>query len=187
MIEDIGFTGTSDDMTGEQVNAVDAMLQFFKEAGAKRVRHGLCIGSDETFHRMARKYQYWVIGHPGVTRLKTIIKRSLVKCDDLMPPKWFITRNHDIVDRVHVMIATPREFTEVMIGSGTWATIRYARKTNVPLVTVFPSGMAIVEHVEGYLKDMSIPSVLQLIARQEKNTQDYATYRKDPYALDPRD
>jgi hypothetical protein len=56
-----------------------------------------------------------------------------------MPAKPYLVRNHEIVDDSQVLIAAPKEFTE-QLRSGTWATIRYARKIGRTVRIVFPDG-----------------------------------------------
>jgi hypothetical protein len=50
-----------------------------------------------------------------------------------------LQRNRNIVDAVQVMIACPRGFEEEL-RSGTWATIRYARKVGRKLYIIYPDG-----------------------------------------------
>ena len=57
----------------------------------------------------------------------------------VMKPKKYLDRNHDIVDASAEMLALPSG-PEKMRGSGTWATIRYARRTRVPLLICWPDG-----------------------------------------------
>ena len=59
--------------------------------------------------------------------------------DQTLPPKDYLDRNHDIVDQTDLLIATPKENTEVL-RSGTWATIRYAKKINKPTWIIETNG-----------------------------------------------
>ena len=47
----------------------------------------------------------------------------------MYPQQEYLNRNHNIVDASEILIACPAQ-TEEVIRSGTWATIRYARKNN---------------------------------------------------------
>jgi hypothetical protein len=49
------------------------------------------------------------------------------------------SRNHDIVDETELLIACPGELAEA-VRSGTWATVRYARKLGRPIVIFWPDG-----------------------------------------------
>jgi len=188
MIDIVGFTGTSEGMMNEQVLEVHMLLGEFKNIGVRKAVHGLCIGADEQFHTMARAFQYWMIGRPGVTKSGKVWKRSLVECDTVFPAKFFLKRNPDIVDSSGVMLATPKESNE-MIGSGTWATIRYARKVQKPLILIRPDGSVTVEHVFGWQKWMNREMLVQLIATNEARhgAQQFQQYRDDSsFSRDPR-
>ena len=68
------------------------------------------------------------------------IKDKRAFCNDYrfsFPEKPYLERNHDIVDNSDVLIATPKESVE-QIRSGTWATIRYAKKLNKPIMIMEP-------------------------------------------------
>ena len=47
-----------------------------------------------------------------------------------MPPKPYLKRNEDIVNKCDVLIACPIDKNKEILRSGTWATIRKARKLN---------------------------------------------------------
>jgi hypothetical protein len=69
-----------------------------------------------------------IIGHP--TSEKYVRKELLaldLECDEVREAKHPLERNHDIVDQTDFMIAAPFTESEVL-RSGTWSTIRYARK-----------------------------------------------------------
>lgn len=56
---------------------------------------------------------------------------------ELREPAEYLDRNHAIVDECSVLIAAPRSLTEEQ-RSGTWATVRYARKMGRPVVILDP-------------------------------------------------
>lgn len=137
----IGFTGTRDGMTEAQEEAVKDLLLHL---GATRLLHGACHGADRQAHRIAigmfrdlypaRPEQlYWAEQHiaPGDTIHP--LPASDVK------PNPEIWRNHKIVDRADVMIAAPASPIEIL-RSGTWATIRYAKQTEVKCYRCLPDG-----------------------------------------------
>jgi hypothetical protein len=136
----IGFTGTQQGMTNRQYEKVIELLAepiFYKEA-----HHGDCIGSDQEFHNIIRKYSpdTLIHGHPPI---KTY-KRAFCQFDVLYQAEDYLPRNHSIVDRTDKLIATPKDFVEEL-RSGTWATIRYAKKMCKPILIVYPDG-SIEEH-----------------------------------------
>jgi predicted Rossmann fold nucleotide-binding protein DprA/Smf involved in DNA uptake len=55
--------------------------------------------------------------------------RAYCKSDNYTQPKSYLERNKDIVNSCEQLIACPLT-QEEELRSGTWATIRYARKTN---------------------------------------------------------
>ena len=61
-------------------------------------------------------------------------------------PKGYLDRNHDIVDAADVLIAAPSGTTEKR-RSGTWATVRYARKLGRTICVVLPDGVVRTENV----------------------------------------
>jgi|ERR1044072_1806368 hypothetical protein len=130
----VGFTGTRFGMNYFQYGAVSALLGL---PDITEFRHGCCQGSDEQAHKIADYYDIPIIGHPPDKTDFT--SKQYLNYKALRTPKPYLERNHDIVDASDTMIATPKENEEVL-RSGTWATIRYAKKTNTFLYLVLPIG-----------------------------------------------
>ena len=133
----IGFTGTQQGMTEEQrVHLANNMLIEIVTADENiEFHHGDCIGADAEAHELVRvlfPYATIVIHPPSNPS-----KRAYCRGDLVLPTKTYLDRNHDIVNSVDYMFATPKEPEEVL-RSGTWATIRYARKKNVPIEVITP-------------------------------------------------
>jgi predicted Rossmann fold nucleotide-binding protein DprA/Smf involved in DNA uptake len=59
--------------------------------------------------------------------------------DRIYVPRPYLVRNRDIVDVCNLLLATPGGTVE-QLRSGTWATIRYARRIGRPVWIVFPNG-----------------------------------------------
>jgi hypothetical protein len=136
MIERIGFTGTQQGMTSAQRYSVEELLQ---KLGGNEFHHGDCIGADAQAHGIAYRIGYRIHIHPPVVSTK----RAYCFHYDLMYTlKPYLDRNHDIVDACQVLVATPKEFDE-QLRSGTWATIRYARKRGVRVFLVLPDGRTV--------------------------------------------
>jgi hypothetical protein len=53
-------------------------------------------------------------------------------------PKDPLKRNRDIVDAAVMLIAVPKETTEVL-RSGTWTTVRYAKKKGCSVLIIPPT------------------------------------------------
>ena len=126
----LGFTGTRDGMSLKQFGAITALLQ---EAKPSEVHHGGCKGADAGFHAVARKLGIKIVLHPPVSTVSQVIFTA----DEVRKPKPYLTRNREIVNEVEGLIACPVQKQEVL-RSGTWATIRYARKKGVPVNIIFP-------------------------------------------------
>ena len=127
-------------MTPNQKLWVREKLVCFKAAGAVRFHHGACIGSDEQAARIAKDLGYYIVAHPGYNPRNPegrMYRSNFVGNDEVREEKPFIARDHDIVDETDHMIATPiSEIEEVR--SGTWSTIRFARKHQKPIEIVYP-------------------------------------------------
>jgi hypothetical protein len=138
-VPEIGFTGTSKGMTERQRVAVSSLLTVLE---SNHVHHGDCIGADEEFHEIARGLGMTVELHPP----SNPAKRAFCKADTKWPEYEYLTRNKHIVDSSHILIATPQTKTEVQ-RSGTWSTVRYARKQHKRIFIIQPGGK-IIEDAE---------------------------------------
>jgi len=132
----IGFTGTQIGCTDVQVAALARTLAAL---GCKVLHHGDCIGADEVAHRIARAMGARVELHPPRNGTKRA-RCEMLPGETTHPAKEYIPRNHDIVNATTVLVACPKEEEGEELRSGTWATVRYARKLHRPVYIVRPSG-----------------------------------------------
>ena len=132
-----GFTGTQEGMTSQQKSRVAECF-----ARVKELHHGDCVGADATADDIAHGMQIRVVIHPPVNHSK----RAWCKYDEIFEEKDYLVRNRDIVDSSDFLIATPKEEVGEELRSGTWSTVRYARKKGKLVFVVRPSG-----RVEKYL------------------------------------
>ena len=132
----IGFTGTQ---KGMSINQFDDMVEIFKDAIAKHkdvvLHHGDCLGADHQAHDLAVALGIRTHIHPPNDEKM----RAFCKGDSTEPEKKDMDRNQDIVNASDLVIATPAQSTEVL-RSGTWATVRRARKKGVELIILDPQG-----------------------------------------------
>lgn len=119
----VGFTGTRRGMTDHQKNKVDQILTGFTYI--REAHHGDCVGADADFHDICHKLGIKIFIHPSNIPELRAFKHT--KLEYISKPKPPLDHNRDIVDSSNFMIATPGEYVEQR-RSGTWATIRYARK-----------------------------------------------------------
>lgn len=128
----VGFTGTREGMTDLQkallVNRLAGLCpdQFL---------HGDCIGADEEAHQLVRLHHpnCAIILHPP----SYPEYRAYCEADIEMPPQGFLARNRAIAMRCDELVAAPKQ-TVQELRSGTWATIRYARKAGKPVHLLMP-------------------------------------------------
>ena len=118
----IGFTGTRRGMTPEQESDTEYWLARL-EFRAQEFHFGDCIGADQQAAKLARKLGYSLHCHPPDNDRF----RAFVKSDVLYEARPYLARNHDIVIASTLLIAAPGSQTEQR--SGTWATIRYAKRS----------------------------------------------------------
>ena len=136
-VKSVGFTGTQQGMTAFQIKAVTRLLrELHTPFDYGEFHHGDCVGADVQANDIAANHNFTIIIHPPTNTVKQAYTSDAEKT---MPRKDYLVRNHDIVDASDVLIATPKENTE-QLRSGTWATVRYARKCGKPVYIVLPDG-----------------------------------------------
>ena len=131
-IRTISFTGTRNGMTNKQKESLLTLLQSIE---GDTFVHGGCVGADEQAHQMASdlgcKTHVWPSNLDGlVAELECSVR------EDPMDP---LERNKEIVEMGDVLLACPNS-RRAVLRSGTWSTIRYAKKVGVPVLIVFPDG-----------------------------------------------
>ena len=120
----IGFTGTREGMTQHQKEQF--VLKMF-ELLPTEFHHGDCKGADAEAHDIVREFlpKVKIVVYPPLS----FRRRAMKQGDVTMEPEAYIKRDYRIVDSVDFIIGAPKTDTE-QIRSGSWTTIRYARKTN---------------------------------------------------------
>lgn len=137
----IGFTGTQVGMTDRQKGKVKDYITKLKLNNIiTEAHHGDCIGADHHFHDICVSKRINIYIHPP----KNPSKRAFCKSNNIFPEKEYLDRNKDIVDASDILIATPKEYQEEL-RSGTWSTIRYARKLHKKIIIVHLNGELKVE------------------------------------------
>lgn len=133
----IGFTGTRERLTADQYAALFGFIQAVPPA---EFHHGCCLGADASAVDMVDRVhgRAVIVGHPGDMPDFTS-SNCLRLSDELRPAKNNLARNRDIVSECEVLLACPKGPEQVK-GSGTWATVRYARKAGKRVVIFWPDG-----------------------------------------------
>jgi hypothetical protein len=140
----LGFTGTRRGMTPPQYEVI---LAYLKDMNPEYVVHGGAIGADEEFGAMvihehelsiSNTYTCTMEVYPA-SRERATRWTSFAKVHQVMLP---LERNILIVARCDLLLATPETQQEVL-RSGTWATIRAARRSGKSHTIVFPDGTRI--------------------------------------------
>ena len=136
--ESVGFTGTSQigAVTAKQLKDGERLLYSLYSEGYKEFHHGDCIGADEQFHAVAKRIGFKIIIHPPENNSK---RAFCFGADTVLEEKAYLIRNHAIVDETNVLIAVPKSAAEEL-RSGTWATVRYARKAKHRIYILMPEG-----------------------------------------------
>ena len=135
------FTGTRQGLTPEQHKGLyDLVLSVLYDID--EIRHGGAVGADTQFHS--------IVGHIGALD-KVIVYPSNVngargalarlegqawRVEPAMDP---LVRNKLMVALSDHIFAAPYTFHEIT-RSGTWSTIRYARRVRRPVTIVWPDG-----------------------------------------------
>jgi hypothetical protein len=143
----IGFTGTSRGMTADQKERLRDFLRGIVRTEVHQgnsfveFHHGDCIGADDEAATIAHEEGCSIVAHPGYPAGKpedTTFRAFNPHNETILPAKEFLKRDHDIVNVTDHMIAAPHTDKE-LVRSGTWTTVRYARKANKGISFVYPN------------------------------------------------
>lgn len=142
----VGFTGSSKIWHEAQLLTFLRLMRHLavsdRNDPLEEFHHGACIKWDEIAHLSVVETfndQLTVVVHPPINKSKMAKGLQAPKIV-WREPKEYIPRNHDIVDDVDYMVGCPGEMKEEL-RSGTWATIRYAKKKKKPVFVVWPDGL----------------------------------------------
>lgn len=131
----LGFTGTREQLTNEQYHS---LVLWIERHAIVEFHHGCCIGADSAAVVVCEHYRTpLIVGHPP-TREACISSTAKNGSHVLREPKDYLARNREIVHETDCLLACPKGPEETR--SGTWSTIRYARKMNRPVAIIWPDG-----------------------------------------------
>lgn len=120
----IGITGSREGMSDSQKENFVLLLQ---KMGMTEFHHGDCLGADAEAHAIVREFfpNVRIVIHPP----KSNSLQAHCVGDESKEPLGYIVRDKNIVDAVEFLFAAPLR-TQEQVRSGTWTTVRYARKTS---------------------------------------------------------
>lgn len=140
------FTGTQTGMTTAQRTSFRA---FLSRNSFSEFHQGCCTGADEEAAEDVARYRplAHLHGHPSNLKAKTSGK-ALRLSKTVHPPLPPLDRNGVMVSLGEVLLACPKGLKEEL-RSGTWATVRRARKKGIRVVLFWPDGTVIEEPGRG--------------------------------------
>jgi len=135
----LGITGTKQGMNETQF---DVLKEFIQEDNTiTHLHEGDCVGVDNQVTLMFRDLhpEVWIVRHPPI---KTKYQAN-GPYDETRVDKDYLIRDQDNVNESQYLWAVPN--SEERIRSGTWATVRMARKKGIPITIIMPNGEVIYE------------------------------------------
>lgn len=138
--EVITVTGTRAGMSSRQRKTTNRLIYGWNPS---LMHNGACEGADRQFFDMATAIATYIELWPSSpeqdrwARMQETAFPELVSIVYALQPP--LVRNRAMVRKGKALIATPATLGEAL-RSGTWATIRYARKLNRPIVIIEPAG-----------------------------------------------
>ncbi len=128
----IGFTGNRYGLKQDQVEQIKLILDKYNNI---IVIHGDCVGSDTDFHNLCIKYRETNLNkniNIHIYPPNNPSLRAFNKGDLLMKEEPYLKRNLNIIKNSDILIACPIDKNKEILRSGTWSTIRQAKKKNLP-------------------------------------------------------
>lgn len=135
-------TGTREGMTEDQYDTVIKILPSLFDKYGNVFRHGDCIGVDDEMGNIVSQLysDVKIFIHPPSNPKY----RAFNSFGSILPEEPYLTRDHKMVDMADFFLGFPKGM-EQELRSGTWATIRYARKVKRSGMVIYPDGQAVLE------------------------------------------
>lgn len=125
----VGFTGSQRGMNSRQIHN---LMSWLRANDVDEFHHGSCIGADTAANYCAAECGIPIIIHLPIDTEKMSNLREFAT--EIRSPLPYLDRNHMIVNECNMLIAAPIDPEKEELRSGTWATIRYARKKGIPVL-----------------------------------------------------
>lgn len=134
----VGYTGTQSGMTNRQKLILGSLFDLLvQHHGAMTLHHGDCVGGDAEAHAIALVLGLRVVIHPPANSKRQAFCKGPDDRVAWRPARAYLERNREISDESQQLLAAPKGMEEEM-RSGTWSTVRYARKTLKPTTIIWP-------------------------------------------------
>lgn len=139
----LGFTGSRGHAPFYRMppSQLFALKDWLKEQQPEEVHHGDCLGADAEFHDAVVAGVAGccrIVIHPPLDGKQRAFCSTLDVRVETVYPARFLDRNHDIVRASERLLACPRD--KEALRSGTWATVRYARKLGKAITIISADG-----------------------------------------------
>jgi len=132
----IGITGSRKEPTEKQQQVLKEKL---KEVCPDWIHHGDCLGADRMAHDIAVRFGIKTHIHPPTNGKY----RAFCKGDQKEKRYDYLVRDQNIVNRSEMLIAIPSH--PETLRSGTWATVRRARKKGIEIHIIWTDGNITIE------------------------------------------
>lgn len=136
----LGVTGT---VKGATLAQAVKLWEIMASCEFRQISHGDAVGVDALAHRAAlaaREFHQtsWprIILHPPINESRRAFSKD---ADEVRNPKGYLARDKSIVEESDMLIAVPDTAHE-RVRSGTWTTVRYARKLHLFIIRINPDG-----------------------------------------------
>jgi hypothetical protein len=148
----IGITGSRKPLPTIQIKSLYFVMmklcldELAMDGGSVAIHHGCCVGADEEAHNLAETMAGVSIhGHPGMDewgKSRLTLPTGKYDYDILHSRELYKTRNWNIVNVSDVLIACPAypENDKGSRRSGTWQTVRMARRASKTVKYVWANG-----------------------------------------------
>lgn len=133
----LAFTGTKKGVTPLQRLELHRTLLRFRDDGFLWMHNGDCVGADYEAANVWYGYNGKIMLHPPI---KDNYRADFTKAWIVCEPQDYLVRDKHMVECSELLVATPRGYNEERRGSGTWATIRHARKLRLRVLIIYPNG-----------------------------------------------
>jgi hypothetical protein len=133
----VTFTGTRNGMTPAQLRSAMNVFRDLSAMGQQVILlHGACHGADRQAHPLIPLREMY----PSNDEQWDWASNNAKESDVVYAIDEPIRRNRRMVDSSDIVVAAPKGIHEEHRGSGTWATMRYARRKHRPLYTLWFDG-----------------------------------------------